>query len=149
MVKDECKALSERGIRGDIRTGHNRAIPFPDASFDLVLSVNAIHYETNEANYIAAIGEFARMLKPAGRLFVSTVAPGHEIYQRAAVLGTHRFRIRDYDFRNDETMFFVDHEKYLVAYLCAQFARVETGRVTERLMKRALDFHLGVATKQA
>lgn len=62
------------------------------------------------------------------------------------MLGTHCFCIRDYDFRNGETMFFVDHEKYLAG---VQFARVGTGRVTERLMKRALDFYLAVATKQA
>jgi SAM-dependent methyltransferase len=142
-------ALSRRGISGEFRVGHNRAIPFPDACFDLVLSVNAIHYEKDETDYLAAIQELARVIKPGGRLYVSTVAPEHEIYQRAEVLGPHRFCIRDYDFRNGEKMFFVDHEKHLAAYLGTQFADVETGHVIERLMTRTLGFYLAVATKAA
>lgn len=149
MIAVAGRALAERGIAAEFRVGHNRALPFPDASFDLVLSVNTLHYETNEDDYLAAIATFAQVLKPGGRLYVSTVAPDHEIYQRAEVLGPHRFRVRDYDFRAGETMFFIDHEKHLAAYLATRFAGVETGRVTERLMTRTLDFYLAVATKAA
>jgi len=147
MAKEARESLQGRGVKGDFRVGTNRNIPFPDASFDLLLSVNALHYETDEANYLAAIGEFARVLKPAGRIFISTVAPEHEIYRRAEPVGPHQFRIKDYDFRNGEVMFFIDHEKYLASYLGKQFAEIETGRITERLMTRTLDFFLAVARK--
>lgn len=147
MIAEAEKAMALRGVDVDFRVGSNRAIPFKDASFDLVLSVNAIHYETNERDYLAAIAEFARVLRPGGRLYVSTVGPLHEIRQRAEALGAHQFRIRDYDFRDGETMFFLDDELELKHYFSRSFANLETGLVTERLMTRTLDFFIVVATK--
>lgn len=149
MIAEAAKAMQQRGVRVDFRVGANRAIPFEDGAFDLVLSINTIHYESNEAHYLAALGEFARVLKPGGRLYVSTVGPRHEIRTRAEPLGGHRFRIRDYDFRNGEIMFFLDHERELADAMSRHFAAAETGQVTERLMTRTLDFFIGVATKAA
>ena len=37
------EALAARGYKAEIRTGSNRALPYEDRSFDLVLSVNTIH----------------------------------------------------------------------------------------------------------
>lgn len=147
MTSEAAKAMASRGVNVDFRVGSNRNIPFEDASFELVLSINAVHYETNQADYLAALAEFARVLKPGGRLYVSTVAPGHEFRTRAEPLGDHRFRIRDYDFRNGEVMCFLDNEKELTSLMKQHFATVETGQVTERLMTRTLDFFIVVATK--
>jgi len=47
-------------------------LPFPDASFDLVICALVIHYVADRA---AAFSEFHRVLRPGGRAIVSTQHP--------------------------------------------------------------------------
>ena len=133
-------ALSDRGYTVQIEAGDNRNLPFPNGFFDLALSINVLHYENSEQNLHRALSEYARVLKPGGALFVITVGPEHEIYQKAGIVAPHLFRIRDYDFRTGECYFYFNNEKYLEHYLSSVFELVEVGRVTERLMTRKLDF---------
>ena len=82
--------MEERGYKTKIQAGSNRALPYPDAHFDLLLSVNTLHYEGTEENFLAALHEFRRVLKPGGGLYISTVGSEHEIYRRAEILDGHR-----------------------------------------------------------
>jgi SAM-dependent methyltransferase len=50
------------------RADLNRALPFPDASFDIVVSACGLHRLYNPGG---AIAEFARVLKPGGTLYVN------------------------------------------------------------------------------
>lgn len=140
MADTAQAVMNGRGFKTNIQVGSNRALPYPDAYFDLLLSVNTLHYEGSEENVIAALKEFRRVLKPGGGLYLSTVGPGHEIYRRAETLGNHRYRVQDFDFRNGQEFFFCDTERYLQHYCKQVFENVETGRVTEKLIKLPLDF---------
>jgi SAM-dependent methyltransferase len=140
MATQAKAVMEERGYTTEIQVGSNRALPYPDAHFDLLLSINTLHYEGSEPNILAAFKEFRRVLKPGGGLYLSTVGPEHEIYRRAMLLGHHRYRVQNFDFRDGEEFFFFDSERYLRHYSEQIFADVETGRVTEKLMKLPLDF---------
>ncbi len=140
MAATAQAVMDSRGFKTRIQAGSNRALPYPDAHFDLLLSVNTLHYEGSEDNVLAALREFRRVLKPGGGLYLSTVGPEHEIYRRAEPLGHHRYRVRDFDFRNGHEFFFMDTERYLQHYCQQVFADAETGRVTEKLIKLPLDF---------
>lgn len=131
--------LNSRGYQAKVVEGHNRGLPYPDAHFDLLLSVATIHYESTEANVIAALQEFRRVTKPGGRVYIATVGPNHKIQARAEVLGDHRYRIRDYDFRNGQEFFFFDNERYLEHYCKKVFGQVEVGRVSESLFTMTVD----------
>lgn len=133
------EALAARGYKAGIRTGSNRALPYGDRSFDLVLSVNTIHYEGSEALVLAALHEFRRVLRPGGLLFLSTAGPAHDICVRAQPLEKRVYRIRDYDFRDGQEFFFFDDEQDLKNYCSREFGEVETGRVTERLFTATVD----------
>jgi ubiquinone/menaquinone biosynthesis C-methylase UbiE len=142
------KIMTHRGYKDlDFCEGSNRSIPFPDNHFDLITSINTLHYEQNEKDIMSALKEFRRVLKPGGGLYISTVGPQHVIYNRSKMIGDHQNIIQDFDFRNGEQFFFFDNERYLDYYLSKLYDGVETGQVTEKLMTMNLDFLVSYAKK--
>jgi len=133
-------ALSKQGYNINIKEGTNTSIPYSDNTFDLLLSINVLHYENSEENIQKALEEYKRVLKDGGALYLSTVGSNHEIYQLAEIISPHLYKIKEYDFRNDEVYFYFDNEKYLKNYLSKYFSNVEIGSVNEKLMTRELDF---------
>ena len=69
--------------RVEVRTADMREIPFPDASFDTILSLNAIHNIYSAPGRDAAVAEIARVLKPGGVVLISDI---RHIRQYAAAL---------------------------------------------------------------
>ncbi len=64
----------------EVREGDMHALPFDDASFDLVVLMHALTYSDTP---VKAVAEAARVLRPGGRLLLSSLARhGHQ----AAVL---------------------------------------------------------------
>lgn len=148
QIAEQTQALmDERGYKVTLGVGSNRSLPFPDEHFDLLLSINTLHYEGSEQNIRAALAEFKRVLKPGGGVYISTVGPEHEIFKRAELLGNHRYRMRNYDFRDGQEFFFFESESYLRHYAEQLFPSVETGRVTEKLMKLPLDFLIALCRR--
>lgn len=144
MAATAQEVMNKRGFKAQFREGSNRSLPYPDGYFDLVLSVNTLHYEVNEDLVMVALNEFRRVLKPGGVLYLSTVGPAHEIYRRAKVIGSHRYKVRDFGFRTGQEFFFFDNERYLQYYCGKIFSNVEVARVSEQLMKLPLDFLIAV-----
>ncbi len=65
MVEVARRRLSDFGSRADVRQADATALPFPDGSFDAVLSFIMLHHVLQ---WEQAFVEAARMLRPGGRL---------------------------------------------------------------------------------
>jgi SAM-dependent methyltransferase len=130
QAADNIKTWSG-GKTAEITVGHNRSLPYPDAYFDLLLSVYVLHYEQNEEDFMAGLKEYARVLKLGGVIFVSTVGTDSPHCRNAELLGPHRYRLRNLDFRDGQIMFYVGTEKYLSHYVGQVFDDVESARAFE------------------
>ncbi len=132
-------ALARGGITADIRPGFNTELPFESNSFDFLVSWNVVHYETSEASMQAAIQEYARVLKPGGRMFVSTTGPDHKVMADAEALGGHLYRLgAAADFRQGSTQFLFDHPNYIKHYFSAAFDDVQVGRTYDDFFGRGI-----------
>ena len=65
MVEAARARLSPFGGRADVRQADATALPFEDASFDLVLSFVMLHHVVR---WEAAVAELVRVLRPGGRI---------------------------------------------------------------------------------
>ena len=59
--------------RIEVHTADMRQLPFPDASFDTVLSMSAIHNVYWAPGRAAALAEIARVLKPGGTVLIEDI----------------------------------------------------------------------------
>lgn len=59
--------------RIEVQTADARTLPFPDQSFDIVLSHWVVHNLPNAEDRNRALSEMARVLRPKGRLIVSDI----------------------------------------------------------------------------
>jgi SAM-dependent methyltransferase len=63
--------LEQEGLQADLQQGNMvDALPYPDASFDAVISVQVIHH-ARLATIRGIVAEIARVLAPGGTLFVT------------------------------------------------------------------------------
>jgi len=84
----ECPGWRERG---EVRGGDIQALPYADASFDLVIDHEAVYCNPFEAS-VAIYREAARVLKPGGMIFVRTFAAGSWGDGSGQALGRHAWR---------------------------------------------------------
>jgi SAM-dependent methyltransferase len=62
----------------NIRDGDARALPFPDASFDIVVSSLVLHNIYDRAERQKALHQIVRVLKPGGRVALFDIRHSHE-----------------------------------------------------------------------
>jgi ubiquinone/menaquinone biosynthesis C-methylase UbiE len=67
MIAAAARNLQPFGDRVTARVGNVTSLPFPDGSFDLVVSSLSLHHWDEPK---AAVPELARILRPGGRVYI-------------------------------------------------------------------------------
>jgi arsenite methyltransferase len=89
-------SLEGVGDRVHIETGDMRKLPFPDASFDVVVSSLAIHNIRSNAERKRAIVDGFRVLKPGGRVAIADIratALYEEVLRAVGAVNVERRRL--------------------------------------------------------
>lgn len=92
--------LVSEGVRDRCRlvTGDMRALPFPNASFDLIVSSLAVHNILDAGGRLQAIHEIARVIKPGGQVALADLA-ATRAYARELAANGLEVRRRDLGWR--------------------------------------------------
>src|SRR5206468_11175345 len=131
MIEVARRNASKAGLDVKVQVGLAEALPFPDGTFDLVVSQLAIHHLPDDLKP-TAFGEMYRVLKPGGRCLIVDFEPPKSVPGRLVarmVLGSVMMQINVADYRT-----LLEN---------AGFNKVETGRTRHRL----LSFVRGQVTK--
>jgi len=86
LSKDALEFCKTRNL-SDLICGDAITIPFVDKSFDVILALDLLEHLEND---IQAIHEFARILKPGGKLFL--FVPAHQFLWGLQDVVSHHFR---------------------------------------------------------
>ncbi|MEE2924505.1 MAG: class I SAM-dependent methyltransferase [bacterium] len=148
-ICDLCdNRFREMNVEADLRVGKNTQLPFEDNFFDYLVSWNVLHYEDNEIDIVKGIQEYKRVLKPGGRLMLSTTGPDHLILENSKTLGCHRYQIGlENEFRKGQVYFYFDNPAYIDYYFSKEFKEVEIGRTRSDLFNGVLDWFIITAIK--
>ncbi len=65
----------------EVRTDDATGLSFPDATFDVILSLLCLHNIEPKSNQTVACNEIARVLKPGGRVVIGDYVPTHSYAQ--------------------------------------------------------------------
>jgi SAM-dependent methyltransferase len=87
------------GDRILIQTGDMRALPFHDATFDVVVSSLAIHNLSSSADRERAVSEAWRVLRPGGRLVIADIRATARYAATLVRLGAERVERRGLGWR--------------------------------------------------
>lgn len=107
-----CKEKCLNVIEGDIRT-----IPYCDEKFDFIICVAVIHHLRTEAERVLAMYELLRVLKPGGKLLVTSWAVENDKFsqKRKFVKGDNNVLF------NGEDRYYYVHDKESFNLYCNKF----------------------------
>ena len=71
MIAVAQRKAERKGLEIDFRVGVVEALPFPDASFDVVTASLVIHHLPSDELQCKGFAEIYRVLKPGGRLLIA------------------------------------------------------------------------------
>jgi SAM-dependent methyltransferase len=120
--------LGRFAVDADLQVGENSALPYDTATFDLLLSINVIHYAARDVDVKKAIAEYARVMKPGATLVLLTNHPRNWILKGAERRSGHiQICRRQDDFRFGEPLFVFEDARMLRSWFAPLFNNIRVG----------------------
>jgi SAM-dependent methyltransferase len=130
--------------------GSNSNIPFKIGCFDYLLSWNACYYMGLNTNFDAYVQEFARVLKPGGRLVMSIPKKSCFIYHESETLvpGYQIIKKDPFNLRNGEVLRMFENEKDIENVFSTYFENFIFGSIEDDCFGYDYHWHLVVCTRK-
>ena len=93
-ARAQAATLGLADAQARIVQGAVDALPWPDASFDAVISSAVLHFARDDAHFVAMVREMWRVLAPGGLLFCR-LASSEGIAHQITPVGNRRFMLPD------------------------------------------------------
>jgi len=147
MVDLGIESLQNMGISDvDIRLGSNSSLDYPDDYFDLLVSINTIHYSFGADN-LKAIKEFRRVLKPGGFAVIETPSEKHYARRNSQRISEFMWEWKSGGFREGSLMGCVDSDEHLKTSLSQAFSKTTILYRSEQFESRELAWWVAVCQK--
>jgi len=107
----------------DLRVGTCANLPWPDATFDYLISWNSCYYMNTGVAFEDHVSEMARVIKPGGWIVCSVPKASSFIFKNAEPTDNCYVTIRDdyFDLRNGELMRYFPDQTYVVSDFKSHF----------------------------
>ena len=150
MVEIIRENIADPDIGPHIQTGTNDSIPFADRFFDYLLSWNACYYFGEYKDFDLHVREFARVMKPGGRLVLSIPKKTSFIYKGSETLkpGYQIIRNDPFTIRNGEVLRMFENESEIETAFGDEFKDFIFGSIHDDCFGLDYHWHLIVCTKK-
>jgi len=149
IVEHAKKTIGNYGFDAEIRVGENEAIPFADGMFEFLLSVNVIHYVQSETGIGKTVAEYARVLKPGGRILLLTNHPQNWLLEGCESVDSNRVRVDlPGDYRDGEFLYLFHTKEELFDKLSPHFCKIMLGENRLDFFSRTLRHWILTAVKK-
>lgn len=147
MVDLGVQSLSKMGISDvEIRIGANDKLDYPDEFFDLLVSINTIHYSAGDVSQ-EAVSEFARVLKPGGFAVIETPSEQHYVRSSSFRSSELKWEWKAGGFREGSLLGFFDNAQHFKACLSKSFSDISILTRSEQFENRELAWWIAVCRK--
>ena len=126
--------------------GDNTNLAFGSEIFDLLVSINTIHYSSGE-NSLKAVTEFYRVLKPGGYAIIETPGSEHFAVKQSERKDVLKFVWHSGGFREGQEFGFFDTTAHFKTLLLEKFSEVQISRRLENYPEVTLEFWMAVCKK--
>lgn len=143
--------LQSVGIESpNVKVGTNDNIPFDDKYFDCLLSWNACYYMGKQKDFNKYVEEFARVIKPGGKLIFSIPKKSCFIYKGAESIPGGYAIIRNDPFgvRNGEVLRIFAGENEIKDTFSKYFENFVFGSIEDDCFGLDYHWHIGVCDRR-
>lgn len=130
----------------DLSIGDNTNLAYENNAFDLLVSINTIHYCSGK-NSQKAIAEFCRVLKPNGWAVIETPGNEHFAVKQSTRKDVLRYEWHAGGFREGEEFGFFDSIDHFKTSLLEVFSEVQICRRLETFPEVTLEFWMAICRK--
>ena len=141
MCKFRASKFSNNQIpQNNIVLGSNLEIPFEDNFFDLIVSINTLHYSIGD-EIDASLQIWKSKLKKNGRLFIETAGPIHDFVLDSKRVSRNKWICGEKSgFRNGSFAGFFDSDDHWKTTIQKLFKEISFSRITEQSQTSTLDY---------
>jgi SAM-dependent methyltransferase len=130
----------------NLAIGDNTNLSSASGVFDLLVSINTIHYSSGE-NSFKAIKEFCRVLKPGGYAIIETPGSDHFAVKQSERKDILKYVWHAGGFREGEEFGFYDSVEHFKYSLLEVFSEVQICRRLESFPEVTLEFWMAICKK--